>query len=170
MARLAFFETIEFIDEDALSRYLHRRGFSPTAPGCWQRGRRHAWLSISPERWPARLEQRGRDLSLRIRARGQVLTRAELAFWEREWQVLCQAAAGRPVQVAGPEQRRDLAIVENLLVQLGALMMGAVAGLTVGASTHPAAGLLAFLCTTAALLALGLLWLRWRPDGPAQPR
>ena len=159
MARLAFMETLEQVNQTVLGVHLARRGLTATAPGRWERGDRlGAVTGLSPVRWPVVLTVEGRDVTMRVRAGGQLLTRTEAAFWEAEWQGVLRAAAGEPTNVHTIHRHADAALVENgLLVGaavVSALVFGA-AGAVLGGPLH---GVLAGGLAGLVWALLGCVW------------
>ncbi|MEL6342348.1 MAG: hypothetical protein AAFV53_04400 [Myxococcota bacterium] len=150
-----------------LHTHLDNRGFSQTSPGCWSRGNPiGAWLAMTPRSWPVQIDVDGRDVKMRVRAGGQILTRAEEAFWEEEWTLLRRAAAGQPCSARRVQQQRDVALVENSVITGVSVAIGGAAGLTAATAfaLPAAAGAAIAMLGSLTSFGLGVWWLRLRPE------
>lgn len=162
MAKLDFNDTLT-TDTPHLASWLRAQGFQDAGPGRWVRGSQlGAWLGMTPKSWPAEVRLEDGRLHLAVRATGQILTRAESAYWEAEWASIQSAAHGQLTDTTALAHRRDVSLVENLLVLGSPLPIGAVIGVVVAVSAGWVAGLITGAISAVALCTVGVIWLVMR--------
>ena len=161
MARLAYMVTLERINQLPLETHLDARGLEPDGTGAWHRGSRWGgWMGVSPYTWPVRVTLDGRDLSMRVRAPGQRLTRSEAKFWDTEWELLCRAAAGQSAPTRKAKERHEAALIENGVLMVVSTALGGVSAATVGMLYGQSRGLLVGGLVTGAVMGVGNALLR----------
>ena len=159
MARHDFSDALP-VAPDRLNTYLIDQGFRAAGAGSWHRGSTlGAWMGFTPKSWPATVSIESDQLTLSVRAGGQILTRSESAFWQQEWDNMCAAAAGHLTDTTALAHRRDVSFVENAVTLALPMPVAITAGVAVGLLLHPLAGLALFVVSVVVMYGFGIWWL-----------